>query len=126
MPITACSFDIISAVYYSRNLDFENMQIGEQIQMDIFLDQEIYPINFTYLGIETIKVKGIGHFECVKFSVMLIGGETFEEGDRMNVWATNDENRIPVYAESPIIVGSVKMRLRSVKKNRYTISSFKD
>lgn len=126
ISISACSFDIISAVFYARNLDFGNMQIGEKVQMDIFLDQKLYPISFTYLGIEIIKVKGIGRFECIKFSVMLVEGEVFDEGDKMTVWATNDENKIPVYAESPIIVGSVKMRLRSIKNNRYPISSYKD
>lgn len=126
VPVTPCTFDIMSALYYARNIDFSNMQVGDKIPIDIFLDQELYPIYFRYQGIETIKVKDIGKFECIKFTVMLIEGEMFHEGENMTVWATNDRNKIPVYAESPILVGSIKVRLSNIENSRYPIDAFKD
>jgi hypothetical protein len=126
VSITPCTFDIMSALYYARNLDFSHMSPGDIIPIDIFLDQELYPIYFRYQGVEDIKIKNIGKFECIKFSVMLIEGEMFHEGENMTVWATNDKNRIPVYAESPILVGSVKVRLSNVKNNRYPMTSFQE
>ena len=66
-------------------------------------------------------------------ATLLVSGETSvlfndsdDEGDTLTVWATNDENRIPVYAETPIIVGSVKMRLSYIRNNRYPISAFQN
>jgi len=120
-----CTFDIMSALLFARNIDFSNRAIGDEIPITILLDKELYPIYIKYLGIEEIKVKGIGKFECIKFSVMLIAGETFKEGDNMTVWATNDQNKIVVFAESPIIVGEVKVRLAHVKNNRYPFTSLK-
>jgi len=35
----------------------------------------------------------------------------FEEGEHMDVWLTDDANKIPVWIETPIVVGSVKIRL---------------
>jgi len=123
IKFNSCSFDIMSALLYARNIDFSKHQIGDEIPMTILLDKELYPIHIKYLGIEEKKVKRIGKFECIKFAVMLIAGETFKEGDTMMVWATNDKNKIVVYAESPIIVGEVIVRLSHVKNNRYPFTS---
>ncbi len=122
---TPCTFDILSALLYVRNIDFSKYKIGDEIPLTILLDKELYPIKIKYLGVEDMKVKHIGKFECIKFSVLLIAGETFKEGDSMIAWATNDKNRIIVYAEAPIIVGSVKVRLSHVKNNRYPFTSLK-
>jgi len=125
IPITGCTFDIMSALLYARNVDFTKYNIGDSIPISILLDKESYPIYFRYLGIENFKLKHVGEFECIKFSVMLIEGEMFHEGEDMTIWATNDRNRIVVYAESPILVGSVKARLTSIKNNRYPLTSLK-
>lgn len=122
---TSCTFDIMSALLYARNIDFANHQIGDEIPVTILLDKELYPITIKYLGIEEKKIKHIGKFECIKFAVMLIAGETFKEGDTMLAWATNDKNKIVVYAESPIIVGEVNVRLAGIKNNRYPLTSLK-
>lgn len=126
IPIPPCTFDVLSALLYARNIDFSNNKIGDTIPINIILDKELYPIYFRYLGIEDIKIKHIGVFECVKFSIMLIEGEMFHEGENLFVWATNDENHIPIYAESPIVVGSVKVKISHVRNNRYPITSLKE
>lgn len=125
IPITPCTFDILSGLLYARNIDFSNYHEGDTIPVNIVLDKKLYPIYFRYLGVEDIKIRRIGTFECIKFSVMLIEGEMFHEGENMTVWATNDENHIPIYAESPILIGSVKVKISHVKNIRYPITSLK-
>jgi hypothetical protein len=125
IPISPCTFDILSALLYARNIDFSRFQEGDTVTLSIVLDKEIYPVYFRYLGIEDVKVKHIGVFECIKFSVLLIEGEMFHEGENLTVWATNDKNHIPVYAESPILVGSVKVQITHVKNHRYPITALK-
>ena len=63
----------------------------------------------------------MGEIDCMKFSAMLIQGSVFKGGEKMFLWVTNDKNRIPVYIESPIIVGSVRATLIDIKGNRYPL-----
>lgn len=123
IPINGCTFDIMSALLYARNIDFSRYNEGDSIPITIMLDKESYPIYFRYLGIDEYKMKHVGTFECIKFKIMLIEGDMFDEGEDMIVWATNDKNRIVVFAESPIKVGSVKARLVKVRNNRYPVTS---
>jgi hypothetical protein len=123
LPVNSCTFDIMSALLYARNIDFSKYQVGEAIPFTVLLDNESFPIYFRYLGKEDIKMKHVGTFDCIKFRIMLVAGDMFKEGDHATIWVTNDKNRIVVFAESPIKVGSVKARIRKIRNNRYPVTS---
>jgi len=124
IKINGCVFDVLSAFLFARNIEFNKYKPGDIVPISVILDQKIYNIYFKYLGIEKLKVKYAGEFECIKFSLLLIEGELFKEGDNMTVWVSNDKNHLPVYIESPIIIGSVKARIANIKGNRYPFTSF--
>ncbi len=118
----ACVQDVLSSIYYARNIDFDKYKPGDKIPFTIFLDNELYSIYIRYLGKETIKTK-YGKFRAIKFKPMLIKGTLFEGGEKMTVWVSDDPNHIPVRIESPITVGSVKVDLIGHRNLRYPLSS---
>lgn len=126
IPLEQCMHDLISIVYYARNLDYADMRPNQEIPIKILMDQEIYPLKIKYLGAEEkTQVKGIGKFSTQKFSPQLIAGEVFNEGDEMTIYVTNDLNKIPVLIESPVSVGSVKAVLKSYSGLRHPLTARK-
>lgn len=123
IEITPCTFDILSVIYYTRNVDFENAEKDQVFPVKILLDGKLENTYFRYKGIEEKKLKGLGTFECVKFTVNVIEGSVFEGGEIMTVWATNDKNKIPVYAKTPINVGSVIIKLTEMEHIRNPLKS---
>ena len=69
------------------------------------------------------KIKKLGKFKTIKVVPELIVGEVFKEGDKMNIWVSDDENRVPLMIESPISVGSVKAVLKSYDGLRYPLKA---
>ncbi len=119
-----CMHDVLSIIYYARNINFNGMQEGAEIPIKIFLDKETYPLKVAYKGREEKKrVKGNGKFSTHKFSPQLIAGDVFKEGDQMMVWVTDDENKLPLLIESPVSVGSVKAVLKSYKGLRHEFTA---
>jgi hypothetical protein len=119
-PIENCMHDILSIIYYTRNLDFANMPTGASFPIKIFMDKETWPLNVRYLGKEKdTKIRGLGKMNTIKFSPEVISGFVFGEGAQMTVWASDDQNKIPVLIESPVSVGSVKAVLKEYKGLRY-------
>ncbi len=119
-----CAHDILSIVYYVRNIDFENYAAGSEFPIEIFMDKEVWPLKLSYLGKEeNIKIKGQGRFNTLKFRPQVISGNVFNDGAEMNIWVTNDQNRIPLLIESDVSVGSVKAVLKSWKGLRHPLSS---
>lgn len=125
IPTNTCSFDVMSAILFTRNFDYSKFKIGDETPLTVVLDEKAYEVYYQYLGIEEKKVKDVGTFECLKFTLQLVEGTVFREGEDMLLWVTNDKNHIPVYLESPIIIGSVKGRITEIKGNRYPLTSKK-
>lgn len=102
--------DIVSALYYARNIDFAKAKSGDTFPIHIYLDNTIYNLNFKFAGIETIK-SDIGKVKCYKLIPRLVVDRVFKSEEDMTVWITADENKIPVRVKSDIQVGSLKVDL---------------
>lgn len=116
--VPSCVQDVISAIFYARNIDFDKYKPGDRIPFTMFLDNEVYNMYIRYLGKEVVKTK-YGKFHAVKFKPLLIQGTIFEGGEKMTVWVSDDSNHIPVRIESPITVGSVKVDLIGYRNIRH-------
>ena len=112
--------DMVSSIYYMRSLPADIYDNNEDIDLRIFFDKELFDIHINNLGIENKKIKSIGKIKCIHLQPELISGYVFQEGDVMDVWVSNDSNRIPVQIESPISFGSVKVLLKSVENLKYS------
>ncbi len=122
--LSNCMHDILSIIYYTRNLNFNDMRVNQEIPVKIFFDREEHPLKVRYLGTEDRKkVKGQGRYDTHVFSPQVIAGDVFKADDQMKVWVSNDQNRIPVLIESPVSVGSVKCVLESYKGLKYPLTA---
>ncbi len=119
---TPCIQDVISSVYYARNVDFSKYNIGDRIPFDMFLDDEIYHMYMRYEGKDVVKTR-YGKFHALKFKPLLIKGSIFEGGEKMTVWVSDDKNRLLLRAESPIAVGSIKVDMMGYRNLRYPLTS---
>ncbi|MDO9184974.1 MAG: DUF3108 domain-containing protein [Bacteroidia bacterium] len=111
LAINSCTNDVLTAIYYARCLDFSTHKPNDTIPITFVLDGEVYFSYIVYLGKEVIKSELLGNVRCIKFSPKLIKGTIFKEGAGMTVWVTDDKNKVPVYVETPIIVGTIKVNL---------------
>lgn len=117
---SGCSWDVLSIVYYARNIDFSNSEKGDKIPIKIFLDNQEHQSYIEYLGMETLEYDG-SEVLCYKFSPLLIEGTIFKSGRGMSVWVTADKNMLPLLVETPILVGSIKAKLRSAENLRHNL-----
>jgi hypothetical protein len=115
--------DIVTLLYKTRLLDIKKMKKGDIVNLKVIIDKEISTIQLKYEGLEKIKVKKMGRYNSVKFSVDLLGGNYFEDGEKMSLWVSNDKNKIPLQIEAPILVGKVKMHIVSHEGLKYAIDS---
>ncbi len=114
--------DMVSAFYFARTIDIENIQIEDQFPIDFYLDDSVYTSVIIYKGKEIVETS-IGKFRCMKFMPMVITGEVFDNPYPMSLWITDDKNRIPILIKSEIIVGSVKGELFEYKNLKYPLDA---
>ena len=107
--------DIISTFYFLRkHLDISKLKEGDIIFVNIFFASQNYPFKMKYLGIERIKTK-FGLIECLKLKPFMEAGRVFRSNEGIDLWVTNDENRIPVKVKANLRVGTIVADLTSFR-----------
>jgi len=118
-----CTQDIVSIMYYLRNIDLDKYSAGDKIPIQVQFGDKEYDLYVKYLGLDTVKVKKQGKFRCHKVSPLLIEGNVFTETDKMTVWVTADDNKIPVMVESPLTVGKIKAVIAGTENLKYAVEA---
>lgn len=125
VDITSCTYDVMSMIYFARTIDYTIHKPNDIIPISVFLDAKTFNNQYIrYLGKGVLKTE-LGTFNCIKFSPKLIAGTIFKEGDEMIVWVTDDKNKIPLLVETPILVGSIKTKIKKISGERYKLSKVK-
>jgi Protein of unknown function (DUF3108) len=108
--IAKCTQDVLSAIYFARNINYNKYSPGDKIPFNMFLDNKLYSLYIKYVGKEEITTK-MGTYKSIKIIPLLIQGTIFNGGEKMTVWVSDDENHVPLRVDSPILVGSIKVDL---------------
>ena len=108
--IPADVHDFVSALYYMRTLSIDDFDADSMYYINFFLDDSVYRSAVKFAGKSKVSTK-LGTITCLKIAPMMASGEVFAEKYPMFVWISDDENHVPILAESKVVVGSVKMEL---------------
>tara|TARA_R110000868_G_scaffold390637_1_gene660357 strand:+ start:415 stop:1197 length:783 start_codon:yes stop_codon:yes gene_type:complete len=107
--------DMVSTFYYLRNnLDTKNLKVGDEVQIDMFFDEENYGFKLKYLGEETIDTN-FGNIEALKFRPYVMAGRVFKEEESLTLWVSKDKNKVPLRIKADLAVGSLRADLEAFK-----------
>ncbi len=118
-----CLYDAVSLVYYARCIDFSKYKKGDKIPLTLVVDNGIYDIFLRYHGKEVLELKNGKKYNTQKFSALLVEGTIFKGGEGMNVWVTDDNNRMPIKISSEILVGNIEVYLQNFEGLKHPVSS---
>jgi len=113
-PISNNVQDMLSAMYYLRNLDLTNLSIGDEIKLELFFDQETYVFKLIFEGTEILKTK-FGNIKSLVFKPLVQAGRVFKEQESVTIWVSADENKIPLRIKASLAVGSLRADLDEFK-----------
>ena len=106
--------DLLSALYFLRNQNLTNLKVGDEIELKMFIDQEVSNFKLHFLGKETIKTK-FGKVKSLKFKPMVQTGRVFKKKESLTIWISDDENKIPLLIKADLAVGSLRDDLDQFK-----------
>ncbi len=122
IDISNCAYDLMTSVYFARAIDFNKAIIGDSIPIDIIIDKVVYNnVNIIYEGKKIITTQHNRKINCIHFKIDLIEGTIFKSDEKMSIFVTDDVNKIPVYVEAEILVGSIKVFVNTIKNSKSTI-----
>jgi len=123
--ITKDIHDMVSVFYYLRNYDTSKLKKGDNIKVNMFFDNEIYPFKLKILGREVIKTK-LGKIKALKLRPIVMSGRVFKENESLTVWVSDDANKIPLLIKADLLVGSLKASLMEYKGIAHDLALVRD
>lgn len=111
--LSSDSFDALSLFFNLRAENMANRKVGSVDTLKIVFANRIRSVALTYMGKEEKRIQGLGKVNTVKFVCQLANdaGVSFADGSSFTIWLSDDKNLIPLYVDTPIRVGSVRVRL---------------
>ena len=125
LDITPQSMDAISLFFNMRGIDTETFGPDDEGHLQMMLEDTIRTLRYRFIGRETKRIGRLGKFRTLKFACQ-IGTQdafSFTDGSEFFIWISDDRNKVPLWLESPIRVGSICARLSSCKGLKYPMES---
>ncbi len=125
MELTPESMDAISLFFTLRTARAEDFKTGQPAQLQMVLQDTIRHIHYRYLGSEVKKIRNMGRFRTLRFECELGSTEefSFTDGTIFTIWISDDDNKIPLYIESPVRIGSIQAYISGYKGLKYPLTS---
>jgi hypothetical protein len=107
--------DIVSTWYVLRNLDFNNLQVGDILYSSVFFDDILYEkFKTKFLGKRAIKTK-LGPMNTLVLAPLVpftsTGKSIFAGENSVELFLSDDKNKIPVKIKIKLLVGAVEIDL---------------
>lgn len=101
------TFDMLSAFYYMRTLDYASMKKGETVKVNIFSGSKAEILTIHFDGVEKIDFRNrkVDTFH-VTFTFTSEAGK--KSSDSMDAWLSTTDGRIPLLMEGKLPVGKVR------------------
>lgn len=101
-------FDPISVIYQLRTRD---LTPGKSHDFELIADGKLYTVHAKVVRKERVQT-GAGTFDCVRVEPQMISGGVARD-ERLFIWYTDDERKLPVRIRTEIKVGAITASLRA-------------
>ncbi len=106
--------DLVSGYYYLRTMDFSKFHEGDTIKVNAFFDDEFYNFKVRYRGRGEVKTK-FGKIKAIRITPVMPENQLFKGENAIQVWISDDENKIPVKVEADFFLGILELELKRHK-----------
>lgn len=112
--------DMLSCFYFLRSKTQAELKAGTIINMNVWIDDEMFPFQLKVVGTENLKTK-FGTISALKIIPSVKSGRVFKEKEGVMMWVSNDGNHIPLLLKAELAVGSLKASIDDYKNVKYPL-----
>lgn len=125
MELTPESMDAMALFFTMRAASADDFVPDEPATLQLVLQDTIRHLKYKFISRETKRIRNMGRFKTLKFECQLgtTEGYSFTDGTVFTLWLSDDENKIPLYIESPVRVGSINAYISGYKGLKYPLTS---
>lgn len=116
-----CIFDMLSILAQARSYDPSNYKEGDKILFPMATGRRVEEQTLIYRGKQNIEANNDTIYRCLVFS--FVEYKKGKEKEVITFFVSDDKNHLPIRLDLYLNFGSAKAFLKSVRGNRYPMTS---
>ncbi len=116
-------YDMLNIFVFARTLDYSKLQINESLPLIVFVGKDLVKMNIRYKGQAILEKSETLKYRTVRFEVDIVDEAFNGAKNAMEIWISDDENRIPLKLKAKLKIGAAEAYLSSYKNLKYPLSS---
>ncbi|MFA6359407.1 MAG: DUF3108 domain-containing protein [Dysgonamonadaceae bacterium] len=117
-----CTYDMMSVLAFARTLDYSNMKRGDNTHVQFISGRRLVNMYIRYLGTISMKVNNGKTYDALELSLMILDKAFVDQEEAMNVWITNDENKLPLQINTKLKIGTMRAVLKDFSGNKHPLN----
>jgi len=109
--------DMVSGYYYLRLLNFDTLKPGDIINLDGFLENEVFNFDIRYVGKDKVKTR-LGLINALVLSPIMPENTLFDGENSIRIWISDDRNKVPLKVKASMFLGAVEINIRTYKPGK--------
>lgn len=116
-------YDILNVFMFVRTLDYSEMKQGDSFRFTVFMGKDIINIIAHYAGPMVIEKSKWLKYKAIKLNVDITDAAFKEPDNSMEIWISDDENKIPLKLKAKLKIGAAEAILSSYKNLKHPFSA---
>jgi hypothetical protein len=117
------AYDILNLILFIRSLDFFQMEIKQAKKITTFIGREKVTITIRYEGQSVVEKNETLKYKAHKIALDFTDSAFNESKNAIEIWMSDDENRIPLKIRAKLRIGLAEVKLSSWENLKYPFSS---
>jgi len=111
--------DLISGFANLRIINFSEVNQGDTLKFNGFLEDTFYKIDVLYIGDEEIKTK-LGTINAHKLVPLMPDNKLFAGRNSITAWIATDDSRVPLKIEARMFIGRAGVEITGFEGMKYS------
>ncbi len=116
-------YDIVNIFFFVRLLDYSNPVPGQTFSIVNFMGKDVVRLKIRYQGQTILRKSETEKFKTLKFNIDIIDKAFEESKDAMEVWISDDDNRLPVKMKAKLKIGAAEAELSGYANLKHPFTS---
>ena len=117
-----CIFDMLSILAQARSYNSNDYKVGDKIHFPMATGRKVEQQTLIYRGKENVEANNDTTYRCLVFSFVEYDAKG-KENEVITFFISDDDNHLPIRLDMYLNFGSAKAFLKSVRGNRYPLTS---
>ncbi|MDR1368991.1 MAG: DUF3108 domain-containing protein [Dysgonamonadaceae bacterium] len=119
----ASGYDLLGIFAFARSLDYNSLELDQLSTLSVFVGKRVINIIIRYKGQSIVEKSNTLKYNTFRLEIDIVD-EAFESAkNAMEIWISNDQNRIPIKMKAKLRIGAAEVFLTSYENLKYPLSS---